>query len=174
MINLNAGEWSRLGPAYFNGEAYDHETLAIAYDVTIENAVGGSNDDRIIGNQVANTLIGGTGDDTLTGESGNDTLRGYGGAAEFDVLAGGSGSDSFILGNAASVFYTGEGFAFITDFSRVDDRILLSGDISQYNVLTDDFNIGTTAVDTALYYQDDPIAVFQDTSEINVDNIVFV
>jgi len=90
-INLGEGEWSELGPAYWTGQSWESQTLAIAYNVTIENATGGSGDDTITGNQVANVLQGGAGNDSLTGLGGNDTLQGNGGN---DYLHGGSGSDS--------------------------------------------------------------------------------
>ena len=47
----------------------------IANGVTIENAIGGSGDDIIIGNAVANTLTGGSGHDTLTGGGGADVFK---------------------------------------------------------------------------------------------------
>ncbi len=174
LINLNAGEWSELGPAYWNGKVYDSETLAIAYDVTIENAVGGTGNDSIIGNQAANLLVGGKGNDTLTGANGNDTLRGYGGAAEFDILTGGAGRDYFELGNSSSVFCLGEGYATITDFSSVEDQIILSGDLSQYTMQTDNYNIGNVTNDTMLFYENNAVALFQDTLQIKIDNLIFV
>ncbi|MDG2299797.1 MAG: serine hydrolase [Planktomarina sp.] len=49
--------------------------LGVGYNVVIENAIGGSNIDAIVGNSVANTLYGGAGSgvkDTLTGNAGAD------------------------------------------------------------------------------------------------------
>jgi len=49
--------------------------LGIGYNVAIENAIGGSNIDTIVGNNAANTLYGGAGagvKDTLTGNFGAD------------------------------------------------------------------------------------------------------
>ncbi|MDJ0591772.1 MAG: M10 family metallopeptidase C-terminal domain-containing protein [Pleurocapsa sp. MO_226.B13] len=175
LINLNDGEWSQLGSPYsLDGVTLEYETLAIAYNVTIENAAGGTGNDFIIGNEAANILYGGTGNDTLTGESGNDILRGYGGVAEFDVLAGGAGTDTFELGNSSGVFYLGDGYTTITDFLSADDRIMLNGDLSQYSVHSANYNLGTTANDTLLFYQNDAIALFQDITQINVSDLVFV
>ena len=81
-IDLHAGSFSSLGAT---------DNLAIAYGVTIEEAVGGSGNDVLIGNAVANVLTGGAGDDQLEGQEGNDLLRGGPGA---DQLAGGSGIDA--------------------------------------------------------------------------------
>jgi serralysin len=65
--------------------------LWLAFGVTIENAVGGSGDDRIIGNDAANDLSGGGGRDTLDGGGGNDILRGGSGTdtARFSGLSTG-------------------------------------------------------------------------------------
>ncbi len=56
----------------------------------IENAVGGSGDDTIKGNAVANTLTGNAGNDRLIGKGGSDNLDGGDGS---DVLKGGQGGD---------------------------------------------------------------------------------
>lgn len=174
LINLNDGEWSQLGLPYsLDGVNPEYETLAIAYNVTIENARGGSGNDIIRGNEAANILRGGTGNDTLTGSSGNDTLRGYGGVGEFDVLSGGLGRDTFELGNASDVYYLGEGYATITDLSS-SDRIILHGDVEQYTVRTANYNLGTITNDTMLFYQDEEIALFQDTLDINISDLEFV
>nr|WP_071102575.1 M10 family metallopeptidase C-terminal domain-containing protein [Moorena producens] len=90
-INLNAGQWSELGPAYWNGKEWESRTLAIAYGVTIENGIGGSGNDTIYGNNVANVLQGGEGNDYLSGGSGNDFLSGGTGS---DRIYGGSGNDN--------------------------------------------------------------------------------
>jgi serralysin len=57
----------------------------------IENAIGGSGDDDITGNEIDNVLSGGAGNDTLKGAGGNDTLNGDDGN---DTLKGGGGSDA--------------------------------------------------------------------------------
>ena len=161
-------------PYSLDGLTLEYETLATAYDVTIENAAGGRGNDNIIGNEAANILRGGRGNDTLTGASGNDFLRGYGSVGEFDVLSGGFGRDTFELGNASNVFYLGEGYATITDFSNVNDQILLNGDLSEYSITTANYNVGSATLDTMLFYKNDEIALFQDTLDINTSNIEFI
>jgi serralysin len=81
-IDLRAGDFSSVGGLTDN--------VAIAYGVTIENAIGGSGGDAIVGNAASNLIEGGAGADTISGETGNDTL--HGGAGN-DQLDGGSGSD---------------------------------------------------------------------------------
>lgn len=50
--------------------------MTLAAGTVIENAVGGSGDDEIIGNDAANVLSGGAGNDTLNGGAGDDALHG--------------------------------------------------------------------------------------------------
>lgn len=64
--------------------------IAIAYSCVIENAIGGSGNDVIGGNRVANLLQGGAGNDSFLGAEGNDTLAGGSGN---DTLNGGEGTD---------------------------------------------------------------------------------
>lgn len=72
--------------------ALGYDNLSIAYGTTIENGIGGSKNDVIWGNEVANKLEGRAGNDTLNGFEGNDILIGGTGA---DTLTGGLGADRF-------------------------------------------------------------------------------
>jgi serralysin len=69
----------------------------IANKVTIENASGGSGDDTLIGNDVANILAGGDGNDKLTGGAGSDALVGNGGS---DRMTGGTGHDLYSVSSS--------------------------------------------------------------------------
>jgi Ca2+-binding RTX toxin-like protein len=60
-VNLAAGTAT--------GTEIGNDTLA-----NIENVLGGSGNDTLIGNGVDNRLEGGSGDDTITGGGGNDTI----------------------------------------------------------------------------------------------------
>lgn len=77
LIDLRAGNFSDIGGLTKN--------FSIAYNCAIENAVGGSGNDTMCGNDLANVLRGG---------AGNDVLVGYGGA---DTLAGGTGDDTYYV-----------------------------------------------------------------------------
>ncbi len=67
-IDLNQGAFS---------DAFSMtKNISIAYGADIENAVGGTADDWLMGNALANRLAGGNGADTLQGGAGNDTLDG--------------------------------------------------------------------------------------------------
>lgn len=80
--------------------------VAIARGTVIENAYGGSGDDRLIGNDADNDLRGNDGNDTFIASGGNDTLR------------GGAGNDTVIFSGDASDYTTstnGSGQTVITD-----------------------------------------------------------
>ena len=76
--------------------------------IGIENAVGSSFDDLIVGSMQANVLIGGDGNDYLAAYDGDDTIRGgtgddyVSGGAGADVLFGGDGSDLLDYSDEAS------------------------------------------------------------------------
>jgi serralysin len=65
-INLNEGSFSDVGGLVGN--------VSIAYGVTVENAVGGSGNDLLIGNSAVNHLFGGAGNDILYGGGGADAV----------------------------------------------------------------------------------------------------
>jgi trimeric autotransporter adhesin len=75
IIRLTAGEFSQLGQPFLvgGGTQVSYENVAIAYNVVIENAIGGSGADQIFGNDYNNLIDGGLGVDTLTGGLGDDT-----------------------------------------------------------------------------------------------------
>lgn len=88
-INLNPGEWTTtiqsgtsLKGIIANALLYNEDPRSL-----IENAIGGSGNDTIIGNQTSNILTGG---------KGNDILDGKGGA---DLLTGGEGNDIYYIDN---------------------------------------------------------------------------
>jgi Ca2+-binding RTX toxin-like protein len=82
----------------------------------VENALGGSGNDLIVGNSQANYLSGGAGNDTIFGNGGTD------------ALVGGTGVDSVFGGSAYSFFYLsgdgiGDGYSLgsaTTGFTQVD------------------------------------------------------
>ncbi len=82
------------------------DDVAIAYDVVIENAIGGSGNDMITGNGVANNLQGGAGNDVLNGGDGNDVLNA---GEDEDLLFGGSGNDLMFGGSGFDKIYGGSG-----------------------------------------------------------------
>ncbi|ODQ07993.1 MULTISPECIES: M10 family metallopeptidase C-terminal domain-containing protein [Enterobacterales] len=134
-IDLNEGTFSDIGGLRGN--------LSIAYGTIIENAIGGINDDIIIGNGVDNHLYGNQGNDIIYGNNGNDILQGgkgndwlYGGEGDdilygsdgndilwddngCNQLSGGKGRDLFILG----INYNNSHYK-IMDFNKSEDFLL--------------------------------------------------
>lgn len=93
VINLNAGEFSSLGIRQTDVSGSTStavDNVAIAYDVEIENAVGGSGNDTITGNALANELTGGAGNDTINGGNGNDTAVYSGNKSDYQIQDNGS------------------------------------------------------------------------------------
>jgi serralysin len=101
LIDLSPGGFSRFSNAQLaqrqdnsnvNGNVYNAFQYNGDARSLIENAIGGSGDDKIVGNQANNLLKGGFGQDELHGGAGNDTLAGGDGS---DKLYGGAGADKF-------------------------------------------------------------------------------
>ncbi|WP_395609723.1 M10 family metallopeptidase C-terminal domain-containing protein [Pseudomonas sp. B22129] len=103
VINLNAGSFSDVGHGLGN--------VSIARGVTIENAVGGSGNDVLIGNEVSNRLIGGAGG---------------------DQLQGGGGPDVFVYNHASDS--TPQNPDEIMDFTSGSDKIDVSGALRNAHV----------------------------------------
>lgn len=129
LIDLRPGAWSQLGQARtywssdFSDSWLDASTVAIAYAVQIENAIGGNAADRLIGNDGDNRLEGRGGNDFLDGGAGSDTL--VGGAGD-DRLEGGDGLDFALFAGPAAAYTAQAGAPGIT-VSGPDGTDLLTG-----------------------------------------------
>ena len=91
-------------------------TLAIAFNVTIENLIGGAGDDVLTGNHASNRIIGGGGDDILIGGGGDD------------ILTGGAGVDTaryVLLRSAYVVSDVGDGSWSVAATAGQDGRDIL-------------------------------------------------
>jgi hypothetical protein len=110
-IDLREGAFSDAGGLTLN--------ISIAFGAAIENAVGGSGNDNIGGNALANLLLGGAGNDLLLGGRGADTL------------IGGVGSDTFI-GDLAD--FAGDRIA---DFSAMDRIVISDASLFAFSVSRD-------------------------------------
>ena len=96
VVTLEEGSWTQVSA---------NSGFAIAFDVTIENAIGGAGSDALIGNGVSNRLEGRDGDDTLDGAAGGT-----------DTLVGGAGNDTYEVRNPGDVVVENAGAG--------DDQIL--------------------------------------------------
>lgn len=108
----------------------------------------GPGNDRVSGGPLDNQIFGETGDDQLVGATGNDLIEGGEGSdrivggnpfflvpvligPESDTLTGGSGPDTFVLGDINNIFYDNQSgdslsdAALITDFDTNEDVIQL-------------------------------------------------
>ena len=106
MIDLRPGDFSNVGGLIGN--------VAIAENVTVEDAIGGAGADVIYGNTAGNTINGGAGADTIVGGSGarNQLLGGDGndlitGGPGFDVINGNKGDDSIDGGSGGNDWLLG-------------------------------------------------------------------
>ena len=105
---------------------------------------GGAGSDRLYGGAGNDVLNGGAGSDRLYGNSGNDTLVGVDpssktpGASEVDYFRGGTGRDTFVLGDTNTAYYSfGTAtrvldIAIIRDFNSSEDKIQLHGNSDDY------------------------------------------
>ncbi len=135
---------------------------------------GGSGKDTLYGGDGNDTLKGGTGNDFLSGGAGDDYISGYGGnnysyrnQPEYDTLSGGTGSDTFVLGDSYKTYYQGSGYALITDWDYTSDYIQAHGSSSQYSLQYTNYGVGTSAQDTVIYYGSDVVGVIQDSTNVN-------
>ena len=81
-ISLVDGEYSTIG---FDVDWSLTDNLGIAFDAIIEDAIGGSGDDTIKGNDSSNSIEGGPGNDVIDGGKGNDTAVYKGLSSEFII-----------------------------------------------------------------------------------------
>lgn len=94
------------------------DNVGIAYGVTIENAVGGSGNDLIIGNSASNKIWGGAGNDVIAAGAG------------IDYVTGGAGADTFIADINGATYAAKRGsmsLDVITDFESGSDKVDLGG-----------------------------------------------
>jgi serralysin len=117
-INLNPGA-SSLFSAVQRADlgdnqnlGYDHYASGNVYNAYlyngdvrsyIDNATGGSGNDAILGNAIANVLNGGSGNDTITGGGGNDTIVG-GAGADTAVYSGNRANYTFAYNAGTQAF----------------------------------------------------------------------
>ena len=101
------GQTINLNPETFSDIGNRDGNVSIARGTIIENAIGGSGRDVIIGNSVANVLTGGGNIDTLTGNLGNDTFQDTTSGLNGDTITDFSVGDKIVLTDA-----TFSGFTF--------------------------------------------------------------
>ncbi|MEX2129696.1 MAG: M10 family metallopeptidase C-terminal domain-containing protein [Xanthobacteraceae bacterium] len=96
---------------YASGNVYNAYLFENNSNSYVENAIGGSGNDALIGNAVANRLDGGLGDDTLTGGGGDDTFV-------YDAVGGADVITDFVVGLGTVDRIDLVGFADIESFAE--------------------------------------------------------
>jgi hypothetical protein len=116
VINLNAGAFSETARGLNN--------ISIAYDVTIESAIGGSGGTTFYANAAGNRLTGGAGADTFHQGAGNDTIAG--GAGQDTVVFTKNFASYTVVRDGDTLTVTGEGTDVLTGIEtlRFADRTL--------------------------------------------------
>jgi len=115
----------------------------------IEDATGGSSDDRLIGNMASNRLRGRKGDDVL-----------YGGVGGRDVLKGGRGRDQFLIDARPG------SFAKVKDFQAGIDQLVFS-------VPLIDLSLERVGRHLLIKHADSPVARLLGVSSISLNHDVF-
>jgi len=121
-IDLTAGSFSSIG-----GKGYKFDTteqtavatnepaennISVAYNVDIENVIGGSGSDSLTGNALSNEITGGAGNDTISGGDGNDTAIYTSNLTNYKLTKSGDGLQ--IISNSTS-----EGTDSLTSVERI-------------------------------------------------------
>ncbi|WP_375313595.1 M10 family metallopeptidase C-terminal domain-containing protein [Bradyrhizobium sp. A5] len=111
-INLNPGavslfssvQLANLGNGHYaSGNVYNAYLYNGDVRSYIDNATGGSGNDTILGNAIANLLNGGGGNDTITGGGGNDTIVG-GSGTDIAVYSGNKAGYAVSYNSATQTF----------------------------------------------------------------------
>jgi Ca2+-binding RTX toxin-like protein len=99
--------------------AHSNRTVRLNSTIQFEDLVGGSNNDRLTGNTVANSIFGGAGNDVLNGAAGDD------------ILTGDAGNDTYVLSAASSaeadrMIESANGGIDTLDFSQISTPVNFS------------------------------------------------
>ena len=171
QFDYNDGRGTVYGTLLLNSEAVQWTDLSQQ-----DFALNESGHDALIGGHGNDTLLGGAGNDNLTGSNPNLNVDNSG-SEEYDNLTGGAGADIFVLGDAYEAYYQGDGYATITDFDWSEgEKIYAFGSASNYSFDHGNW-LGDSSIDTAIYYNNDLIAVLQDayTSQDYIDeDFIFI
>jgi serralysin len=128
IINLNPNSLSSVGGLQENF-AIAASPAGTEAQTAIEDAIGGSGNDFIIGNNFDNTIHGGGGNDTIYGD--NPSSLGYGN----NVLYGDAGNDRLYGGQGDDTLYGGDNDDFLSGGAGKD---LLSGGAGNDTYVLDD------------------------------------
>jgi len=121
IINLNAGQFS----STYDVNGAGSNNVAVAYGVTIQNAIASAGDSTIYCNSAADTITGGAGNDTIYLSTGTAAIDGKGGVNSVILTATSDLShDSFA--NVQSLNLEGYSATLTTEQYNQLDSILVS------------------------------------------------
>nr|MDJ0703624.1 glycosyl hydrolase family 18 protein [Leptolyngbyaceae cyanobacterium MO_188.B28] len=114
---------------------------------------GDAGEDQLYGQRGRDVLEGGAGNDHLDGGYGDDRLIGVDAGAptpgknELDVLKGGTGQDTFVLGDNAHVFYddSGSNPSGSQGYAQIKDFNIAAGDVIELHGQASDYRVGSLA-----------------------------
>jgi Ca2+-binding RTX toxin-like protein/pimeloyl-ACP methyl ester carboxylesterase len=183
------------GTTFKNIQGFDLKTGSGSDNINLSAAIltvkfsGGAGNDTIIGSSTATNfnLSGDDGNDTITGGNSSDFL--YGGAGDdiligvdpnnvnlargrFDYLSGGTGADTFLLGDATRSYYGSGDLAFIADFNPLEDKVLLNGSASNYLLQISGSNT-TLYIDKQGREPNDLVATFSSVTGLSLTSGAF-
>ncbi len=140
-VNINLSASSQQG-----GDAQgDYISLG-----TIENIIGSTQDDIIVGDANANTLWGLSGADSILGGAGNDTIRGGVGAA--DTVNGGAGDDVIQLELGGFTLVNGYG----TGLDILDISLCTKEDLNYFDLIRmNRLSLMDNGVDAEIHVKDE-------------------
>ncbi|MBF0461961.1 MAG: M10 family metallopeptidase C-terminal domain-containing protein [Magnetococcales bacterium] len=138
IIDLNPGAFSSIGSKPDGTPALNN--LAIAYGVTIENAIGGRGDDTLLGNRADNVLTGGAGNNLFDGRDGNNTLIGGTGNNTY-VFEGDWGQDTVIDASGRNVLTFQDIGRSQLQFSQSGDNLIIQENGSSKQVTVNGYYV---------------------------------
>ncbi|NER83649.1 MAG: YncE family protein, partial [Leptolyngbya sp. SIO1D8] len=143
-------------------------------------------DDNLRGNNGNDVLIGGLGNDDLRGGRGHDLLIGVQveslepGKGEVDTLRGAQGEDTFVLGDAISVYYDDgdTSSSGLTDYGRITDFNPDQKDVIRLHGSAEFYELGISEGDTHIIYKAadqaaELIGVIQNVTGLNLTSSSF-
>lgn len=147
---------------------------------------GEADDDRLHGGRGDDVLIGGLGNDFLNGGNEDDLLIGVQvesltpGQGEIDAYRGGKGADTFVLGDALSVYYDDRNAASLgfSDYALISDFHLDQQDVIRLHGSADWYELGSIQSDIAIFYKGpnqtaELIGIIQNVTGLDLDSAAF-
>jgi hypothetical protein len=142
VSNATATQTIDLREGFFSSLYGLTSNLSIALGAVIENAVGGSGNDTIIGNESANLLYGMNGNDVIVAGGGNDIITG---GAGNDGIDGGGGTDAVLFANARAGYFVRSFVSAGQTYTQISTATGTDGVDTLLNVEVLGFNNGAQA-----------------------------